>query len=95
MSSVFSTVLNFGMLGLLRRLHRMQVQFSVESETNETKIKYPNMEAHKMKDGHSEAFFQAVGQITYKQIAESIESSREDAKKSIKNNGMYDLLHSK
>ena len=82
------------MLGLLRRLHRMQVQFSMESETNETKIKYPKMEAHKMKDGHSEAFFQAVRQITDKQIAESIESSREDAKKSIKNLGMYDLLHS-
>ena len=47
-----------------------------------------------MKDGHSEAFFQAVGQITDKQIVESIESSREDAKKSIKNLGMYDLLHS-
>ena len=47
-----------------------------------------------MKDGHSEAFFQAVGQITDEQIAESIESSREDAKKSIKNLGMYDLLHS-
>ena len=27
LSSVFSTIINFGMLGLLRRLHRMQVQF--------------------------------------------------------------------
>ena len=82
------------MLGLLRRLHRMQVQFCLKSESNETKIIYPNIEAHKMKDGYGQAAFQAIGHITDEQIAKTVVKSREEAKKSIKDLGMYDLLHS-
>ena len=31
MSSTFSTMINFGMLGFLRRLHRMQIQIGLEA----------------------------------------------------------------
>ena len=46
-------------------------------------IKYPQTEAHKIKDGHGKAFFQSVGGITNKEIAEAVEGSKEQAKKMI------------
>ena len=49
MSSTFSTVINFGMLGLLRRLHRMQIQISLEAETEKTGIHFPHCEKHAKK----------------------------------------------
>lgn len=33
MSNIYSTVINFGILRLLRRLHRLQVQLAVQTET--------------------------------------------------------------
>ena len=32
MSSTFSAIINFGILGLLRRLHRVQIQFTLQSQ---------------------------------------------------------------
>ena len=49
MSSIFSTVINFGMLRLLCQLHRMNIQFCLEAESQETGIRYPRIEAHKPK----------------------------------------------
>ena len=46
MSGVFSTVINFGMLGLLRRLHRLDIQCSLQAESHETGIKYPVGQKH-------------------------------------------------
>ena len=42
LSSTFSTILNFGMLGLLRQLHRMQIQIALETEDNEMKFQRRN-----------------------------------------------------
>ena len=47
MSSTFSTVIDFSMLGMLRRLHKMQIQMKLESDTDISGIFYPNVEAHK------------------------------------------------
>ena len=33
MTSTFSTIINFGMLGLLRRLHRLQIQANLQAES--------------------------------------------------------------
>jgi len=55
MSSTFSTVINFGVLGFLQRLNRLQIQIKLESECDQTKIRYPRVEAHRKKDGHSKA----------------------------------------
>lgn len=49
MSSTFSTVINFGVLGLLRRLHRLQLQVKLEAECDVTTTKYPHAEANKGK----------------------------------------------
>ena len=41
MTNMFSTIINFGMLGLLRRLHRLQIQAKLQAESNATGIVYP------------------------------------------------------
>lgn len=52
MTSTFSTIINFSMLGFLRRLHRLQIQMMLESEIQETGIKYPRVIAHEKKVGY-------------------------------------------
>lgn len=65
MSSVFSTVINFGMLGLLQRFHHLHVQSILESESEETTIKYHHVESHKKKDGHSSINVQHIHASRY------------------------------
>ena len=43
MSSSFFTVLNFGILGFMRRLHRLQLQIKLESECDVTTINIPEL----------------------------------------------------
>ena len=50
MSSTFSTVVDFGMLGLLRRLHRLQIQFYLETSSHDTGIVYPQSKTSKNKN---------------------------------------------
>ena len=47
MCSTFSTIVNFGMLGLLRRLHRLQIQFHLETSSHATGIIYPQTKTTK------------------------------------------------
>ena len=54
MSSTFSTMVNFSLLGLLNRLHRLNIQCTLESEAEQTGIMHPRVETHKKsgsKDG--------------------------------------------
>ncbi len=51
MLSVFSTFINFGMLGLLRRIHRLQVQAIIQAESSTTDIVFPQLKKHNAKDG--------------------------------------------
>lgn len=53
MSSVFSTAVNFSLLGLLHYLHRLQIQVSLESEGNVFRIVYPRRECQAHKLGNS------------------------------------------
>ena len=41
MSNIFSTMRNFGVLGLLQRIHSLQIQLNLESKSSSTKIVYP------------------------------------------------------
>ncbi len=92
MTSIFSTVINFGMLGLLRRLHRMHIQFCLEAESQETGIRYPKVEAHKNKDGYGDDSVQSVENITIQQIAEAVGQSKQQAQEKMKDLGMWELL---
>ena len=73
MSSVFSTVINFNMLGLLQRFHRLHIQTVLESESDERTIKYPHVEAHKKKDGHSCTNICATHSVSLEDVVKSVE----------------------
>ena len=92
MSSSFSTIINFGMLGLLRRLHRLHVQTCNEAEGDKTGIKYPRVEAHKKKDGHTDSTPYIVDQITNGEIGKVVNEAKEMAKKRMIDLGMAELL---
>ena len=49
MNSTFSTVINFGMLGLLRRLHRLQIQSILQADTASV-ITFPRVVKHQVKE---------------------------------------------
>ena len=53
MNSVFSSVVNFSLLGLLCHFHHLQIQVSLESESSATGIVYPRREQHPHKQGIS------------------------------------------
>ena len=93
-SSTFSTVINSGMLGLLHRLHRMNVQFCLECESQETGIRYPHLERHKVKDGHGVAIIDSVRLISDADISHAVMDSKEEAKEIMKELGMFELLQS-
>ena len=95
MSSTFSTVINFAMLGLLRRLHRLHIQFCLQTESQETGIKYPRSEAHKSKDGHQKPSTCNVHSITNEQIVEAVTKARHKAKERVEALGMAELLQKK
>lgn len=92
MSSTFSTIINFGMLGLLRRLHRLHIQICNEAEAEKTGIKYPRVEAHKKKDGQHDSTTHTLSHITNADIGKVIEEAREMAQKRIEELGMAELL---
>ena len=91
MTSTFSTVINFSILGLLRRLHRMEIQLKLESE-DKNGIIYPRVEEHRKKDGHSKQWEYNLTQITDKQINEAVEKGKTKAKTAIEELGMSDVL---
>ena len=45
MSTVFSTVLNFSILGLLRRLHRINIQLGLQASLEDV-VKFPSFDRH-------------------------------------------------
>ena len=89
---MFSTILNFGVLGFLQRLHRIHVQYCLESESKSTKIVYPHREVHKKKEGNQDSNSQEIRLLSNHEILESIQSAKKVAKNAIKSLGMHVLL---
>ena len=48
MTTVFSTVLNSSILGLLRRLHRIDIQLGLQASLEDV-VKFPSIERHQAK----------------------------------------------
>ena len=92
MSSVFSTIINFNMLGLLQRFHRLHIQTVLESESDETTIKYPHVEGHKKKDGHSCTNIHGIHSVSLDDIVKSVEQACKKAKETVTELGMSELL---
>ena len=92
MTSTFSTVINFGILALLRRLHRLHMQFSLESEADRTGIIYPRACSHKKKEGHNKSMSCNSMLLTNEEILEAVEKGRSEAQSTIESLGMAKLL---
>ena len=91
MSTVFSSVLNFTLLGLLRRLHRLNIQLSLQA-TSGDKIKFLNTDRHGAKEGKNLQSNKTPFNIQPKDITESIETANKRAKKTLEMLGMDKLL---
>ena len=93
MTSTFLTIINFSMLGLLRRLHRLQIQANLQAQSDETGIVYPQVQKHKCKDGRNLYESHSLQEISDAKIQEAITRAKINAKASIEKLGMADLLH--
>ena len=91
MSNVFSTIVNFEVLGLLRRLHRLQIQLDLESKSNTTKIIYPRQLAHQKIEEKTSEFF-PVNSVTNAEIEGVVKKGLIQAKEAMEDLGMKDDL---
>ena len=93
MNSV-STVINFGMLGLLRRLHRLQIQFKIQSEIS-TGIISPRLDKNRSEEGISNKESQYTPpqqKITNDEIQSAVEKAKTNAKSMMEILGMDELV---
>jgi len=51
MTPTFSAMINFTVLGLIRKLHELQIQVDLEAESESTGIIYPHKVTHDKKSG--------------------------------------------
>ena len=91
MSSTFSTVINFGMLGLLRRLHRLHIQLTLQAECSEDII-FPRVIKHQQKVEKKYSQSCLLSEITNDKIFDAICKAQGRAKLVIEELGMADLF---
>lgn len=77
MSSTFSTMINFDLLDLLCRLHRLHIQFCLEAAAEDTGIQYPRMEMHKKREGTNISKISRT--LDNKDILKSVEEGKKAA----------------
>ena len=92
MSPTFSTMINFTVLGLIRRLHKLQIQVDLESISEATGIIYPHKVAHDKKSGMNKDTMYTCENITNKNIEDAIKFSLQKAKAAMEDLGMKELL---
>jgi len=97
MSTVFSSVLNFSILGLLRRLHRLNIQAVLQADAELSGIKFPRVEKNFKKHGTSSYVAPSLAGISNKDICGAVESALKKAKETLSDLNMDILLkkHSK
>ena len=87
MSSIFSTMINFGMLGLLRRLHRLHIQLALQANSDK-EIIFPRVIKQQRKAqrlSHSLDF-------TNDEIDKAIGNAKDKAKLMVEKLGMAELF---
>ena len=92
MSSTFSSVLNFSILGLLRRLHRLQIQSVLQAQSEESKIKFPRIDRHCSKEGTNNYQNKSLTSINDNDIAEAVKKALNQAKSTMSTLGMAETL---
>ena len=88
MTGTFSTIVNFSLLGFLQRLHRLQIQLQLETESFENGITYPRVEKYLVKIKHKEEKEKvSLSDVSDDDIVAIITEAKEEAVKAIKDLG--------
>ena len=97
MSTVFSSVLNFSILGLLRRLHRLNIQTVLQADAEKSGITFPRIEKNLAKHGVKSYVDPTIASIKNRDIFGAVESALKKAKDTLSTLEMDILLkkHSK
>ena len=85
MSSIFSTTINFGMLGLLHRIHRLHIQLALQIDSDE-EILFPRLEKRK-----TPKLLFKIEEITNEKILKDVKLGQNKAKLMIEELGMAEL----
>ena len=80
------------MLGLLKRLHRLQVQFTIQADAN-SGIIFPRLLKNQSKEGKNAMKKCCLSEVTNEKILSAVEKAEGDAKKAMEKLGMAKLLH--
>ena len=89
---ISTKIINFSMLGLLRCLHRSQIQLNLQAQSEMTGIKYPQVCNHKSKDGKNSCADYSLNDVSDKKIGETVVGANLAAKTSVESLGIADLL---
>ena len=93
MTSTFSTIINFGMLGLMRRLHCLNIQLCLEAEAEANHICYPRNKSHQAKDGQNQSSkLSSVSSVSDQDISDAVTRGKVKAQQLMKDLGMAELL---
>lgn len=92
MTGTFSTIINFSLLGLLRRLHKLHIQEELQSkEEASSTILIPRLKKLPH-ESMIESDIKSIQSLCHEQIKEILESAQKDAQESIIILGMADHL---
>jgi len=91
MNSVYSTVINFGMLGLLRRLHCLHIQLTAQAETN-TEIIFRRLLKHQNKVGKNVCKDLPIAAISDDDILSTVKHAQARARLKMEELGIDNLL---
>jgi len=88
MSSIFSTTINFGMLGLLCRIHRLHIQLALQMDSSEEiHVSFPRLAKRK-----TQKLSFDVAEITNEKIFDAVQKGQTRAKLVIEELGMAELF---
>ena len=89
MSGIFSTIINFSMLGFLRKLHRMHIQLKLEGEMSQCGVVFPRSSKHGQTDELTK--FKVSG-ISNEDILETVKQAKLEAQEAMGKLCMADVL---
>ena len=90
MSTVFSSVINFSILGLLHRLHRINIQLTLQVTLKE--VVFPSLDQHCAKEGKNLESNKPLSAIRDADIANAIDHAKTKARNTIEILGMEKLM---
>ena len=85
MSTVFSSVLNFSILGLLCRLHHLNIQAMLQVDAEKSGIRFPRAEKHIERSGTKSYAAPSVASITNQEISKAVENALSRVKETLVN----------